>query len=220
MGSQRHSRAASGNAQERRKRTVPEARMKVGKPESKKELLARLASERAEQEKEKRLRASVAAKSSNEFHFEYYSMGPDMRKNVLMTKDELRKVLKYVDSEISRSENKQRCGISKARLNKHIKYNEAGDLACVVDNKLMGGDGLLGGSDDCSGCSDERSGCSDRSASSDDNYESENYSSALKDKPVEDEQNVIEKYIEDLKKKRTEILEKLAQPTSKTSKRK
>lgn len=95
-----------------RRRAVPEARKKYGRPESRSEMLQRQKGEREMREAKERMISSILSKNRNEFHFGYYSVGKNMVKRVDTSLDELRKTLKYVDSEILRCERKLQYGIA------------------------------------------------------------------------------------------------------------
>lgn len=93
-----------------KRRAVPEARRKYGTPETRGEMLERLRREREVRETKKRMASSVRTKNKDEFHFAYYSVGKSMVKKVGASLDELRKALRYVDSEILRCERKLQSG--------------------------------------------------------------------------------------------------------------
>lgn len=81
-------------------------RAKYGKPETRKELMQRLKNERADLETRKNLAEQVKSKNKDEFHFGFYSVNKNMVKTKKLKMEELKKALKYVDSEINRCENK------------------------------------------------------------------------------------------------------------------
>lgn len=138
----------------RKRRAVPEERKKYGAPEAKKELLTRLASERKEQEHLRELKEKVASKNGKEFRFGYYTVKSDMRKNVAMCEDDLKKLLKYVDSEIKRCEARiQHAGVAKVQMSKHIKFDSSDDNDSKAEAQ--------------SEVSDAESGCSERDATAD-----------------------------------------------------
>ncbi|KAI4292464.1 hypothetical protein PAPHI01_1738 [Pancytospora philotis] len=92
----------------RKRRNVPESRQKYGAPSNKKETLSKLAEQRLEREKLRDLREKVASRNKNEFRYGYYSVDSNMRKNIAMDEDELKKLLRYVDYEIRKCEARQR----------------------------------------------------------------------------------------------------------------
>ena len=87
-------------------------RAKYGKPESKQELMQRLKKERTDLESTKKLIEQIKSKNKNEFHFGFYSVNKNMVKITKLKLDEMKKALKYVDSEIKRVENKLETGMT------------------------------------------------------------------------------------------------------------
>lgn len=89
-----------------KKRSVPKERRKYGKPESKKDALIRLKEEKEIENKKKEMQSEIKNKNKDEFHFEYYSTERNMIRREKLTEEELKKTLKYIDSEIVRCERK------------------------------------------------------------------------------------------------------------------
>lgn len=81
-------------------------RAKYGKPETKQELLQRLKKEKLDLETKSKLTNQIENKNKNEFHFGFYSVNKNMVKVKKLKLDEMKRALKYIDSEIKRCENK------------------------------------------------------------------------------------------------------------------
>lgn len=108
-----------------KKRNVPENRRKYGKPEDKKEARERLKKEAVDREKKLQMIEDIRNKNPDEFHFSYYSMNRSMTKRTVLDKEELKKILKYIDSEIKRCEKIIENTMKSRRINKHIRFDES-----------------------------------------------------------------------------------------------
>lgn len=108
-------------------RTVEKQRRKYGKPENKKETLERLKLEREKRENKIKMIQEIKNKNKDEFHFSYYSINKNMVKKISIDKEELKKMLKYVDSEILRCERILEERITKMNKNKHIVFTDDGE---------------------------------------------------------------------------------------------
>jgi len=109
-----------------KKRSIQATRRKYGSPENKKEALARLREEREKRELKASMLKSIREKNSDEFHFAYKSVGKSMVKKTNMKKDELKKMLKYIDCEIKRAENSIKSSFKNVRINKKTVFDENG----------------------------------------------------------------------------------------------
>lgn len=109
-----------------KKRSIQATRRKYGSPENKKEALARLREEREKRELKASMLKSIRGKNGDEFHFAYNSVSNSMVKRTNMKKDELKKMLKYIDCEIKRAENSIKSSFRSARINKKIVFDEKG----------------------------------------------------------------------------------------------
>lgn len=201
--------ALHGRAKTRKKRAVPQLRTRYGRPENKKELLVRLDNERAQREKALELEKHAKERNKDEFHFAYYSTRPNMTKYVELSLDELTKQLRYIDSEILRSEDKLKTGISKANVNKHIRFDDQ-EIDAMLDDLH---DRATSGSSESDDDSDSIYGSISGSES-----DSEACTSSASDNDSSDKQNEYLKYIKDLKEKRKEIIEKIEKRKKRKSK--
>ncbi|KAM0681762.1 hypothetical protein GINT2_000277 [Glugoides intestinalis] len=177
-----------------KKRKVIATRRKYGAPENKQEALERLKKEREAKEKKLEIIEQVKNKNKDEFHFAYYSLSKDMIKRTTMKKDDLKKLLKYADSEILRSERLLECKMRKERKNTHIKFDVTEDESYSKED------------------------VSEQSVTDDESYSKEDVSeqSVTDD---EDDTKQREVYIEMLKEKRGEIIELINKEDTKKSKR-
>lgn len=114
-----------------KKRAVPETRRKYGAPESKKSMLLRQKKEREHREAKARMADDIRSKNRNEFHFSYHTVGKNMVKRVGISLDELRKTLKYVDSEILRCERKLQSSLSPL-TGKHTRLLDSGAASTLA----------------------------------------------------------------------------------------
>lgn len=84
------------------RRSVPTVRKKYGKPECKKDALQRLQKERNVREKKTEMKRDIEKRNKDEFHFLFYSHNKNMVRKTAVSVEELKKTLRYVNSEISR----------------------------------------------------------------------------------------------------------------------
>lgn len=185
MGTGEFPSTGDGQSIRRKKRGVPESRRKYGKPESKKELLARLSRERAEKERERQMVKQASLKNPSEFHFGFYSHKPGMLKSRSMSRDELTKMLRYVDCEIKRCNSVLQRGISKVRVNKHTRFADDGTPAESVCDEGMHADTEPAHGESADTESDPA-------------------------QPETEEQKTYEDYLRELREKRDEITAKLS----------
>lgn len=107
-----------------KKRSIPEARKKYGIPENKETSLKRQKREREERENRANMEKSVKEKNPEEYHFAYHSVNKNMVKKHYLTVDELKRILKYIDSEIIRIEAKIESFIKKPAINNKIVFSD------------------------------------------------------------------------------------------------
>lgn len=116
------------------RRKVPSNRKKFGKPETKKEMLNRLKEERNIKENKSKIIKEIKEKNKDEFHFGFYSVNKNMIKKIEFTKDELKKTLKYVESEIKRVEGNLESNYKKEKINKKIIFSDSENEIIKFDN--------------------------------------------------------------------------------------
>lgn len=106
------------------KREVPLQRRKYGKPETKQENLQRQKEERELRNKKIELLEGVEQNNKQEFHFAYHSMKNNLVKKIFYKKDELKKILKYVDCEINRVEEKTKNSMKFTNKSNKIVFSD------------------------------------------------------------------------------------------------
>lgn len=153
---------------------------KRSSPENKHQMTSRLIAEREILKKKKDFATAVKEKNPDAFHFEYYSYDKNMKKKLNLSKEDLKKHLKFVESEIVRCNRK---------------------LENIFNNKIIGKKIIFDSSEDAQINDSTHKDKKINDANSED--------SQIFNNSECEEKMIYEKYIQELKDKRGEILNKL-----------
>lgn len=105
------------------RRAVPNVRKKYGTPEKKKEALIRLKKEREVRERKSLMKKEIREKNKDEFHFSFHTLNKNMIKKTDLDEDQLKKTLRYAESEIARCKRILEMSM-KPSAGRHVKFSD------------------------------------------------------------------------------------------------